>query len=437
MPTTAVNVFSPNSSSNNASPTPVITAVRPLKIALLGYRSHPHVGGQGIYLQYLSRALKKRGHEIDVLSGPPYPELDEGVNLIQIPSLDLYAHPNPHRALKLKHLGSFTDIYEWWSKLSGSFEEPYCFARRVTKYFKKNNPAYDVVHDNQCLAYGLLDLQTMGYPLVVTIHHPITQDRKIAVDAATTRGHKWLVKRWYSFIDMQLRVVKKLAHIVTVSQQSKVDIAQDFAINPERIQVMGNGVDTDVFKPSDTITIKPHRLITTASSDQPLKGLSVLLEAFSKAREKIPNLELIVIGKLNPEGETVKQLARLNLSSAVIFKSNLSTQELVEEYAQAHCAVVPSLYEGFGLPAAEALACAKPLICSDGGALPEVVGDAAYLVPAGDSEAMSEAIVQLMTNETLCQSLAEKARLRSLNQLSWDKVAENLEAYYYSLLKQE
>lgn len=431
----AVSSSAPHISGESSSL--VSAPARSLHIALLGYRSHPHVGGQGIYLRYLSRALLARGHNVDIISGPPYPEIDAGVRLIPLPSLDLYAHPNPHRALRIQHLSSFTDIYEWWSKLSGSFAEPYCFGRRLVKYFKEHKPTYDIVHDNQCLAYGLLELQKLGYPLVVTIHHPITQDRQLAIDAAASRSHKWLVKRWYSFIDMQLKVVKKLTHIVTVSEQSRKDIATDFSIDINSIQVMGNGVDTAVFNPIDSITPNPYRLVTTASSDQPLKGLSILLEAFAQAQEQLPLLELVVIGKLNPDGETAKQLARLHLSSKVIFKSNLTTEALVEEYAHARCAIVPSLYEGFGLPAAEALACAKPLICSDGGALPEVVEDAALLVKAGSVDEMKAAIMQLMTDDIFCRQLAEKARLRSVQQLSWDKVAEKLEAYYFSILNKD
>jgi len=155
----------------------------PLRICLLGYRSHPHVGGQGIYLHYLSRALVDLGHEVNVISGPPYPELDARVGLIKLPSLDLYAHPHPHRALRWHHLKSFTDTYEWWSKLSGSFAEPYTFGRRLVKYFRRHGCRYDVIHDNQSLCFGLLQLQRQGLPLVTTVHHPITRDRDLALAA--------------------------------------------------------------------------------------------------------------------------------------------------------------------------------------------------------------------------------------------------------------
>lgn len=409
---------------------------RALRIALLGYRSHPHVGGQGIYLQYLSKALVELGHSVDVISGPPYPELDPRVRLIQLPSLDLYAHPNPTRALRPKHFLSLADFYEWWSKLSGAFGEPYSFGRRLRAHFKKHKPQYDIVHDNQSLCYGLLDLQKRGVNIVATVHHPITQDRDLALVAATEKGQRWLINRWYSFLAMQKNVVQQLSHVITVSQQSQRDIAAAFDRPAQNIQVIPNGVDTSIFKPLDNISRTPFRLITTASSDQPLKGLSVLLRALAKLRSEFPELYLIVIGKLKENGETQKELQALNLQDVVQFKSGISNQQLVEEYAQASMAIVPSLYEGFGLPAAEAMACAVPLICSDGGALPEVVGDAARLVRAGNVEDLQSALRELLNNEKAREHLGSQGRAHILQQLSWDCVGKKMEAYYHHVLQQ-
>lgn len=411
---------------------PRLAVDRPLRIALLGYRSHPHVGGQGIYLAYLSKALVELGHQVDVISGPPYPELDARVKLISLPSLDLYAHPQPTRALRWRHLLSWADFYEWWSKLSGAFGEPYCFGRRVKHYFKKYRPQYDVVHDNQTLSYGVLGLQTQGVSLVTTIHHPITRDRELALAATKTKGEHWLVNRWYSFLDMQTQVAQQLDNIHTVSQQSKRDICEAFACAEQRINVIPNGVDTEVFRPVPAIPVEPLRIITTASSDQPLKGLSVLLKAIAHVRTNFPQLHLRVIGSLKPEGVTAAELDQLGLVNSVSFVSGISTQELVEEYARAQIAVVPSLYEGFGLPAAEALACGKPLVCSDGGALPEVVGDAAILVKAGDDIALAQALQQLLESESLLNQLTDKARAHSLQHLSWSVVAEQMVDYYRS-----
>lgn len=407
---------------------------RPLRIALLGYRSHPHVGGQGIYLKYLSRSLTALGHQVDVISGPPYPELDANVRLIKIPSLDLYAHPHPTRALRFHHLFSWTDFYEWWSKLTGAFGEPYCFGRRLKTYFKKCPPLYDIIHDNQSLCPALIDLQNQYQNLVVTIHHPITRDRELALQAAVDDKQRWLVKRWYSFVDMQIDVAKRLRHIVTVSQQSKLDIVEAFSVNPDVISVVPCGVDVQEFSPQPQIKREQNRLITTASSDQPLKGLSILLQAFASLLTEFPDLQLIVIGKLKEKGETQKELMQLGLQHKVEFTSGISTEELVSEYAKATIAIVPSLYEGFGLPAAEALACGTPLISSDGGALPEVVGDAAVVVKAGDVDQLTTKIAELLRDESLRNVLSQKGREHSLQQLSWDRVAERMVGYYQKIL---
>jgi glycosyltransferase involved in cell wall biosynthesis len=405
-----------------------------LRIALLGYRSHPHVGGQGIYLHYLSKALVDLGHQVDVISGPPYPELDARVGLIPLPGLDLYAHPHPTRALKIKHLFSWTDFYEWWSKLTGAFGEPYCFGRRLVRHFNSHPVDYDIIHDNQSLCFGLLTLQKQFQNLVVTIHHPVTRDHELAIAAATTKNQRILINRWYSFIGMQKKVVKQLQHIITVSEQSKQDIQQAFACDMEKITVIGCGVDTELFRPQENIERVAYRLITTASSDQPLKGLSILLNAIVNIQSDFPELKLIVIGRLKEDGDTEKELEKLQLQNVVEFKSGISTEELVQEYAKSSVAIVPSLYEGFGLPAAEALACGTPLISSDGGALPEVVGDAAYLVKAGDVNELSKAIRELLNNENLRQDFSEKGRQHSLKQLSWKKVAEKMVAYYKSII---
>ena len=406
---------------------------RPLKIALLGYRSHPYVGGQGIYLKYLSRALKASGHEVHVYSGPPYPEIDANIPLFKVPSLDLYATEKPFRALRPKHLLSYTDMYEWWSKISGTFAEPYTFGRRVQKRLKDEN--YDIVHDNQSLSSGLVDLQRQGKNIVATIHHPIHQDRKLAIDSVKSAGMKRLKKRWYNFLDMQEKVVNELNHIVTVSETSRRDISQHFKTPLDEITVIENGIDTNVFKPDDTITPEPFRIITTSSSDQPLKGLTYLLSAVAILKREFPKIHLEVIGKLQAGGQTDKQLKKLNLKPYVTFTSGISTEALVKKYAQASIVVCPSLYEGFGLPVAEAMACGRPVVSSDAGALKEVVQDAGILVPPADCNALAEQIRRLFTNEDLCQYLSSRGRKRILKHFCWDKVALKLTNYYYDVLK--
>ncbi len=405
--------------------------LKPLRICLLGYRSHPHVGGQGIYINYLSKALVELGHEVDVISGPPYPELDPRVKLIRMPSLDLFAAADHVTALRWHHLKSFSDTFEWFSMLTGGFAEPYTFGRRVAKYLKQHNHRYDLVHDNQCLAYGLLAIEKNGLPVVATVHHPITRDYQLALDAAPNWKYRLLVRRWHSFLRMQGKVVRRLKHVVTVSEQSRQDIAEAFSRPVEKIPIMYNGIDTQVFRPLPNVEREMRLIITTASADQPLKGLRYLLEAVAQLRVEYPDLKLLVIGKLKHGGATEKQLQQLELAESVEFVSGISTEELVRHYNRATLAVSPSLYEGFGLPAGEAMACETPVISSDGGALPEVVGEAGLVVKAGDSAALRNAIKTLLRDPARRLRLGKAARARILTNFSWQVKARRLTHYYH------
>jgi len=408
------------------------TTNTPLRIALLGYRSHPFVGGQGIYLKYLSRALSALGHHIDVFSGPPYPELDENIRLIKIPSLDLFEQASHIKALRPKHLRSFTDTYEWWSMLTGGFAEPYTFGRRLLK--RLSSDKYDIIHDNQSLCSALLHLQKSKANVVSTIHHPIHRDRAIALRDAKTWGDRLLIKRWYSFLNMQERVAAQLQHITTVSHTSQSDIEKYFGRTNQTTKVIPNGIDTDTFRPLEHIARKPLRIITTASSDQPLKGLQYLLDAIAKLTDKFPDIHLRVVGKLKPGGATESQLQQLGLEQHVSFVSGISTEALVEQYAKASIAICPSIYEGFGLPAGEAMSCGLPVISTDGGALPEVVGAAGIIVPTANSQQIADQIRILLNDQGAAKELGKRARQHIIKKFSWATVALQLTAYYESII---
>ncbi len=405
---------------------------RSLRICLLGYRSDPFGGGQGVYLRYLSKALLEAGHRVDVISGEPYPQLVDGVRLIKMPGLNLYA--NGLFSLRPRHLGSRANIVEWLSKLTGGFAEPYCFGLRVVKYLREHGQQYDLVHDNQSLCSGLLQLQQMGLPVVATIHHPITSDVRIALNASHHWWERLLIRRWHYFLHMQTRVVRKLKHVITVSDCSRTDIANAFAIKRAAIELIYNGIDTDVFKPCPQISRAKRSLIATASADQPLKGLHFLLKAFVILRREFPDLQLLIIGKPKPGGKTEKLIRRLRLGSELQFEHGVSTRQLVERYAGATLAVVPSIYEGFGLPAGEAMACGVPVVSTDGGALPEVVGDAGITVPTADAEALAVAIAALLRNPAQRTKLAQRGRERMLAKFSWRVVAHTLTDYYEYVL---
>ncbi|MCC5885806.1 MAG: glycosyltransferase family 4 protein [Gammaproteobacteria bacterium] len=413
---------------------PLNGSARRLRIALLGYRSNPFSGGQGIYIAALARALTDDGHHVDVISGPPYPVLDGDIPLIRIPSLDLYAVDNHVTALRLKHFRSATDLCEYFSMLTGGFPEPWTFGRRVLPWLLRHGREYDIIHDNQSLCYGLLGLKRRGFPVVATIHHPIQRDREIALAHAPDWKHRLLVRRWHSFLGMQTRVARRLDHLVTVSEASRTDIADAFGIPAERIDVIHNGIDCEHFRPLPERPRESDLLVTVASADQPLKGLSYLLDAFHGLSTTRPALRLLVIGRPKEDGATLRQIQRLGLTDKVSFRHGISRDELVDCYARATLAVVPSLYEGFGLPAGEAMACAVPVVSTSGGALAEVVGDAGVLVPPGDAHALQAAIGSLLDDPERRHGLAARGRRRVLEQFSWPVAASRLGAYYAQML---
>ena len=406
-------------------------AVRPLRICLLGYRSHPYGGGQGIYLHYLSKALVELGHSVDVISGEPYPQLDPRVRLIPMPGMNLYE--KGLASLRPRHLTSWANMAEWLGKLTGGFTEPYAFGHRVAAYLRTHGHEYDLVHDNQCLATGMLDIQK-HLPLVTTIHHPITRDREIALKATQGFWMKLLVRRWHSFLGMQKKVARQLKHLITVSECSRKDIADAFGVDAERISLIYNGIDTDVFRPMPAVAKIPYRLMATASADQPLKGLRYLLEAFAQLLPQYPQLSLLLVSKPKPGGETEQLIKQLGIADRITFVSGISTEQLVRHYAQAEIAVVPSVYEGFGLPAGEAMACGVPLVSTRGGALAEVVGDAGLLVPVKDATALAEAIATLLNHPAQRDALAAAGRERMLHEFSWALAARDITRYYEKVI---
>ncbi|MEH6515687.1 MAG: glycosyltransferase family 4 protein [Halioglobus sp.] len=412
--------------------TPLSVAEKPLRIALLGYRSAPFGGGQGVYLNYLSKALVDAGHSVDVISGPPYPHLDARVRLIELPSMDLFE--NGLGSLRLHHLRSMSNIIEWSSKLTGGFAEPYTFGRRALKYLRRHRQDYDLIHDNQSLSYGMLQLQREGFPLVTTVHHPVTSDLRIALGAAPRWHQRLLIRRWHSFLGMQKKVVKQLRNVVTVSDCSRQDIARDFGLQPAGISLVYNGIDTETFRPLPQVQRLPMRLMATASADAPLKGVRYLLRAYAKLLQQFPELELLMVSKPQPGGRTERLVAKLGLTDKVKFVSGISTQEMVHYYAQASIAIVPSVYEGFGLPAGEAMACGVPVVSTNGGALPEVVGEAGVIVPAKSVDALADAIGDLLADEQRRAELSVAGRQRILEKFSWQVCAAEMVNYYRLVL---
>lgn len=415
------------------------TVDRPLRIALLAYRGKPHCGGQGIYVRHLSKALADLGHHVEVLGGQPYPELDERVPLVPLPSLDIYNDHFPMRMPGLWELKNWKDLVEVTTFSLGTFPEPLAFTLRAWDHLKHRKGDFDIVHDNQSLGFGLLAIERLGLPVIATIHHPITVDRKLEIEHARGLYKKLTLRRWYAFTDMQTEVARRLDRVITVSENSFKDISADHKVSPDKMHIVPVGVDPELFQPVKGVTRTPGMLITTASADVAMKGLRYLLEAVAKLRTERPEVTLTVIGKAKPGGESARTIDELGLADAVTFVSGVTDQRIVELYSEAEVAVVPSLYEGFSLPAIEAMSCGIPLVATTGGAVPEVVGpdnETAFLVPPGDGGALAAKIGYVLDHPRIATKVGNAGRQRVIDHWSWRHTAEKTVEQYRALLEQ-
>jgi glycosyltransferase involved in cell wall biosynthesis len=401
-----------------------------LRIALLSYRSKPHCGGQGVYVRHLSRELIALGHDVEVFSGQPYPVLDPGVRLTEVPSLDLYRDPDPFRTPRPGEIRDAVDLLEVATMWTAGFPEPRTFALRAARLLRKRLADFDVVHDNQTLGDGILALERAGLPLVATIHHPITFDRRVDLGSATTWRRRLTLRRWYGFLRMQGRVARRLGTVLCPSESSARDIVTDFGVDPDRVTVIPLGVD-EVFQPPVEPRV-PGRIVAMASADTPMKGIATLLEAFAKLRTE-RDVELLLVSKPKPGGQTERIVDRLGIAESVSFVHGITDEELAATVGSAEIACVPSLYEGFSLPTAEAMACATPLVVSRAGAIPEVVGPdgvCADLVTPGDVGELVHALESLLDDPARRERMGAAGRERALAEFSWRAVAESTVAAY-------
>ncbi len=415
-------------------PNPESALSRPLRVAFLIYRGNPHCGGQGVYSRHLTRELTELGHEVTMFAGQPWPVADAPVRLEQVSSLDLYKRENPFRVPWPHEFRTWEDVQEFGIMAGAGFPEPYAFSRRVYKQMRDRRDEFDIIHDNQCLGRGLLGFVHDGWPFVHTLHHPITVDRDLDLAHATSPLRKLTLRRWYGFLGMQMKVARQLPRHLTVSQNSKKDIVAQMGVHPDTLHIVPVGVDQQQFRPMPHVKRVPGRLMTTASADVPLKGLPYLIDALAKVRAERNDAHLVVIGRPRHKSAVPAQIERLGLEGAVEFVSGVSDERIVELYAEAEIAVVPSLYEGFSLPAIEAMACGVPLVTTTGGALPEVVGpsgESAMTVPPRDPGALAQQIIEVLNDDELKARLGAAGRRRVLDRFTWRRTAEGTAEHYY------
>ena len=391
----------------------------PLRIAYLTYRGKPHVGGQGVYTRHLTKALVDLGHHVEVFGGQPYPILDPRVQLHQLPSLDIFNDVHPGRFPAYWEINDWPNFVESAQFLKGTFGEPRSFSIRAHRALKTRVNDFDIVHDNQCLGYGILKIEKI-IPTIVTLHHPITKDRKLEMEHTPTWWKRKAIGRWYSFVEMQGKVASKMPRVVVVSKNSIDDIHTDMKVSLDRMRLVPVGVDHELFSPKPSVQRKPGHMITTASADVALKGLSYLLEALAKLRTE-REVHLTIIGKPR-EGANADLIRSLGLEDCITHVSGVTDERIVELYAEAELAVVPSLYEGFSLPAIEAMATGTCLVATTGGALPEVTGvdnDTVLSCPAGDADALAAAIRRGLDSKELRDRIGAAGRTRVVERWSW------------------
>jgi glycosyltransferase involved in cell wall biosynthesis len=406
----------------------------PLRVAYLTYRGKPHVGGQGVYTRHLTKALADLGHSVEVFGGQPYPVLDDRITMHKLPSLDIFNDTYPGRVPAYWEIKTWPDVVETARFMTGQFSEPLAFSKRALRTLTPRVNDFDLVHDNQCLGWDILKIEKL-IPTIVTLHHPITKDRELEMSHAPSRWKRRSVGRWYSFVDMQGKVASKMPRIVVVSENSITDINKDMGVSRDRMRLVPVGVDPDLFKPQPHIARQPGRLITTASADVALKGLSYLLEAMAVLR-KDRDIRLTIIGKPRP-GHSMDLIDSLGLRPHIDFVSGVTDERIVELYAEAELAVVPSLYEGFSLPAIEAMSTGICLVATDGGALPEVTGthnETVLQCPAANSEALAAVIATGLDSAELRARIGEAGRQRVISRWTWKHCAELTVEQYREVL---
>ncbi len=408
-----------------------------MKICLMSYRGNPYCGGQGVYLMYIARELVKLGHEVHAIVGPPYPFEMQGVTLHRIGNHNYFNVPDfvkPHKPFATFQPLNF---YEFIASKLGIFPEIETFSFRAFLKLKElmKTHRFDILHDNQCLGYGFLLIKNLGVPFVSTLHHPLSIDRTTWFEYPSDFALR--VKRvlYYPLI-MQAFVSNRLDRIITVSHDSAKEINLAFGVPMEKQRVVYNGLDSSIFHPLTGVKKKRNQIIFVGNVEDRKKGVAYILKALTLTKHKV---HLIVVDGGAPNRRFVPGwIDRFGLNDRIRFMGKVTNEELVRLYAESEIALSPSLYEGFGFPAAEAMACELPVIASTGGALPEVVGEhlkTAYIVPTRDPEAIAAGIDTLMDDPALRRRMGKAARARILTTFTWENTTKEMVKVYQEAIE--
>jgi glycosyltransferase involved in cell wall biosynthesis len=411
-----------------------------MKLAFLAYRGSMQSGGQGVYLHALTRELAARGHEIDCWVGPPYPDPMPWARVFPLENHRFWGarfdrrpgaflpRPDPWRI--------FTPLsfYEFAVTRFGFLPEPLAFSLRAAAAVVRELRAgarYDVVHDVQSLGYGLLWLRALGLPVVSTVHHPLSVDRRSSLRRDRSFAERKGTLTFYP-VGMQGRVARRIDAILTSSRVSRAAIEADFGVAPARIREVANGVSFPEPAPARARPARTELLFVGRCGD-PNKGFEFLLRALALLPAEVGARVL----DAEPIGTPLaEELDALGLRPRVRFDGKLSRAALERAYRDAAVVVVPSLFEGFGLPALEALAVGTPVVATTAGAAPEVLGTAAAgrLVPPADPAALAKGVAETLEDWPREHARARAARARLEAAYAWPGIAERTEAVYREVI---
>lgn len=404
-----------------------------MKICLMSYRGNPYCGGQGIYLMYLARELVKLGHEVHAIVGPPYPFEMDGVVLHRVSNHN-YFNVKKNYIKEHKPFATFQPLnfYEFIAAKLGIFPEIETFSIRAFLKLKEllKEHKFDIIHDNQCLGYGFLLINQFGIPFVSTLHHPLTIDRSTWFEYPSNFSLKMKRILYYPLL-MQGHVSNRLDKIITVSHDSAREINKAFGVPLEKQSVVYNGMDSNIFHPVKGAKKKKNSIIFVGNVEDRKKGVIYLLKALTLTKNRV-NLTIVDGGAPN-RNYVPRWIEKFGIQDRVKFTGKIPIESLVRLYSETEIAVCPSLYEGFGFPAAEAMACEVPVIAATGGALPEVVGEhmkTGYLVPPRDPEALAMAIDFLIDNPQIRRVIGKAARKRVLEMFTWENAAKEIVKVY-------
>ena len=404
-----------------------------MNICLLCYRGNPRSGGQGVYLYHLARELAALGHGVDVIVGRPFPRpLGGWARVHKIHQRNLWGvygrrwarGPRPLCLLQPGHLFDFA------ATRLRFFPEPFTFSWRALGRLGRiaRERPLDVIHDIQTLGYGVWAMRLFGTPIVTTVHHPLSVDRREAFARNRDFHEDYHTAAFYP-VAMQRRVIRHLDRVITASAAGRDEIERDFGVERARISVVPNGVDLETFRDAGAVPRAGSTLLFVGNTDDARKGAHILIEALERLPE--PVMLRIVDDAYPIRSLLPKAIAARRLAHRVAFTGRLSPEALAGEYRRCTMLVQPSLFEGFGLPAAEALACGAPVVAARAGAVGEVVPPATgLLVKPGDAGALAEAIQTLLDDPVRRRAMSEAGPPHAAEHYSWPACARRVAEVY-------